>query len=158
MYTQYIFPTHITSYPTCIPNIYILVSLYIYPTHIACAPTHMLPRLKAIRELANPGGDGKMEFLIVSALVQMSKGRRTIRPFGAPASYSTQKFNEVPSPLFGMALAAMYIFIKLDQSKWKLLLCDKNKKGTKHPITDLWHQNDVYRSLNVVLYTDQVRP
>lgn len=91
-----------------------------------------------------------MVFLIVSALVQLSKGRKTIFPFGQPASYSTDQFKKVPSSLLGLALAAMYIFIKLHQSKWKMLLRSKQKKGCMHPMTDLWHVNDVYRFHNFV--------
>ena len=87
----------------------------------------------------------ELAFLLVSALVQMSKGRKTIFPFRGPASYSTEKFKEVPSALLGLGLAAMYIFIKLDREKWKMLLRSKQKRGCMHPMTELWHINDVYR-------------
>lgn len=100
-------------------------------------------RLKILRDLSDPDGEGEMEFLVVQALVQMSKGRKTIIPFGTGASNSTKQFKEVPSPWFGLALAGMYKFVKLDQDRWLGHLRNSSKKGCSHPMTQMWHVNDV---------------
>ena len=81
-------------------------------------------RLKSIRSLSDPDASGELPFLVVSVLVQMSRGRKTILPFGTGASVSTKDFKAVSSTLFGLSLAAMYVFIKLDQDKWNTLLAN----------------------------------
>ena len=107
-------------------------------------------RLKSVRDLTDPDGSGELPFLLVSALVDMSRGRKTVLPFGKPASESTKAFKNIPSPVLGLALAQMYVFIKLDPDLWKGLLSKKNKKGCCHPMTHIWHVNDVNRFVNFI--------
>lgn len=101
-------------------------------------------RKQALQALQDPG-DGEMSFLLVSALVKVSKGKGTIYPFGPAARHSTHAFKQVSPAMFGVVLANMWIFIKNDQSAWKLLLNSKNKKNVFHPLTGLWPVGTMHR-------------
>lgn len=101
-------------------------------------------RKEALQALEDPG-DGEMSFLLVSALVKVSKGRGTIYPFGPFARHSTHAFKKVKAAMFGVVIANMWIFIKNDQSVWKQLLNTKNKKNVFHPLTGLWPVGTMHR-------------
>lgn len=86
-----------------------------------------------------------MSFLLVSALVMVSRGKGTIHPFGPDARNSTHAFKKVATGLFGVVIANMWIFIKNDESNWKHLLNRKNKKNVFYPLTGLWPVGTMHR-------------
>jgi hypothetical protein len=106
-------------------------------------------RLKAFRNLECAEG-GKMAFLVVSALVKVAMGHKKMRPYGEAASVSTKDFQDVSDAQMGLTLAAMYPFVKMEQSSWNQVLRTKNKKNCAHPVTGLWHVNTVSRFLNFI--------
>lgn len=103
-------------------------------------------RKQALQALQDPG-DGEMSFLLVAALVKVSRGRGTIYPFGPDARKKTHAFKKVPTGLFGVVIANMWVFIKntFDESAWKHLLSSKNKKNVFHPLTGLWPLGTMHR-------------
>lgn len=100
-------------------------------------------RLKSFRDLNT--GDAEMCFLLVEALVIVSRGRKNSYPFGAPANCSTKAFKQLPSGPFGLVLSAMYPFIKHDQSKWKEMKADNGKRNCAHTMLGLWSLNKIIR-------------
>ena len=98
-------------------------------------------RLKSFRCLDT--SDKEMCFLLVEALVIISRGRSKAYPFGEPANVSTKAFKKLPSGPFGLVLSAMYPYIKHDQSAWK----EMNKKDSKatHTMLGLWSLNKMNR-------------
>ena len=91
-------------------------------------------RLKTFRNLDTR--DREMCFLVVEALVQISRGRKKAYPFGEPANVSTNAFKNLPSGPFGLVLSAMYPYIKHEHSTWKAM--NKNTSKTTHTMLGLW--------------------
>ena len=134
-------------------------------------------RLKCFRELSCPD-DTEMAFLVVEALVKISQGRMKLMPYGVLAAgntkhvdkhtqsngtlplfvaVSTKEFQRIPDAPFGLTLAAMYPFVKHDQSKWNSMLSRKGKKNCAHPMVGLWNVNTVHKYSNFLAQFRSVR-
>jgi hypothetical protein len=106
-------------------------------------------RLNCVRNLTAPEDDnGNFATLVVEALLNVSRGRKTMRPFGEPASVSTRDFKKIPFTYLGLTLAAMWPFIKHPRDKHKALTQKKKKKGCAHPMMGLWPHGTVHRYLH----------
>ena len=98
-------------------------------------------RLKSFRTLDT--SDAEMCFLLVEALVSISRGRGTAYPFGEPASVSTKSFKQLPSGPFGLVSSAMYPYVKHDQTAWPAMT--KNDSKATHTMLGLWSWNKINR-------------
>ena len=173
-YTQYIYPIHIIPY---IYPIHIIPYIYPIHVRSLCtqyrsrlqrvtnnqilAPASVPlnawvraggdeeARLNCVRNLTAPeGDDGTFVTLVVEALLHVSRGRKTMRPFGELASVSTLAFQQIPFTYIGLTLAAMWPFIKRPHDKHKALTQAKQKRGCAHPMMGLWPHGTVHRYLH----------
>ena len=79
------------------------------------------------------------------AEVEKSRKKVTVFPYGAPASYLTSSFKELPSTYLGITLANMYPFVVSEKPVWNIKLKEHN-----YPITRLWPYSTTCRFVSFV--------